>query len=93
MQVKKKRLEPDMKQWTASNWERCTSRLYIVTHPAYLTSIAEYIMQNARLDEAEAGIKISRRSINNLRYADGTTVTPESEKELNSLLMRVREES
>ena len=93
MQVKKKRLEPDMKQWTASNWERCTSRLYIVTHPAYLTSIAEYIMQNARLDEAEAGIKISGRNINNLRYADDTTLMAESEKELKSLLMKVKEES
>ena len=92
MQVKKKRLEPDMKQWTASNWERCTSRLYIVTHPAYLTSIAEYIMQNARLDEAEAGIKISRRSINNLTYVDDTTFMAESE-ELKSFLMKVKEET
>ena len=50
-------------------------------------------MKNVKLNESQAGIKISRRSINNLRYADGTTVTPESEKELNSLLMRVREES
>ena len=48
-------------------------------------------MQNARLDEAQAGIKISGRNINNLRYADGTTLMAESEKELKSLLMKVKE--
>ena len=61
--------------------------------PCLFNFYAEYIMWNAMLDESQGGIKITRRSINNLRYADGTTVTPESEKELNSLLMRVREES
>ena len=50
-------------------------------------------MRNARLDEAQAGIKIARRNINNLRYADDTTLTAESEEELNSLLMKVKEES
>ena len=50
---------------------------------------AEYIMQNARLDESQAGIKISRRNINNLRYADDTTFMAESEEELKSLSMRV----
>ena len=50
-------------------------------------------MHNARLDEAQAGIKISRRSINNLRYADDTTLKAESEEELKSLLMKVKEES
>ena len=50
-------------------------------------------MQNAGLDEAQAGIKIARRNINNLRYADDTTLMAESEKELKSLLMRVKEES
>ena len=50
-------------------------------------------MQNARLDEAQAGIKIARRNINNLRYADDTTLTAEREEELNSLLMKVKEES
>ena len=54
---------------------------------------AEYIMQNARLDEAQAGIKIARRHINNLRYVDDTTLTAESEEELKSLLMKVKEES
>ena len=50
-------------------------------------------MQNARLDEAQAGIKISRRNINNLRYAEDTTLMAESEEELNSFLMKVKEES
>ena len=50
-------------------------------------------MQNARLDEAQAGIKITRKNINNLRYADDTTLMAESEEELKSLLMKVKEES
>ena len=54
---------------------------------------AEYIMRNAGLEEAQAGIKIARRNINNLRYADNTTLMAESEEELKSLLMEVREES
>ena len=54
---------------------------------------AEYIIRNARLDEAQGGIKIARRSINNLRYADESTLTAESEEELKSLLMKVKEES
>ena len=58
-----------------------------------LNFYAEYIMQNARLDEAQAGIKIARRNINNLRYADDTTLMAESEEELKSLLMKVKEES
>ena len=54
---------------------------------------AKYTMQNARLDEAQAEIKIARRNINNLRYADNTTLMAESKEELKSLLMRVKEES
>ena len=50
-------------------------------------------MRNTGLDEAQAGIKIARRNINNLRYADDTTVMPESEEELKSLLMKIKEES
>ena len=50
-------------------------------------------MRNARLDEAQAGIKIARRNINNLRYADNTTLVAESEKQLKSLLMKVKEEN
>ena len=53
----------------------------------------EYIMQNAGLDEAKAGIKIAGRNINNLRYADDTTLMAESEEELKSFLMKVKEES
>ena len=52
----------------------------------------EYIMQNARLDEAQAGIKIAGRNIKNLRYADETTLMAESKEELKSLLMKVKEE-
>ena len=54
---------------------------------------AEYIMRNARLDEAQAGIKIAGRNIDNLKYADDTTLMAESEEELKSLLMKVKEES
>ena len=54
---------------------------------------AEYIVRNAGLDEAEAGIKIAGRNINNLRYADDTTLITESEEELKNLLMKVKEES
>ena len=54
---------------------------------------AEYIMRNAGLDEAQTGIKIARRNINNLRYADDTTIMAESEEELKSLFMKVKEES
>ena len=58
--------------------------------PWLLNLYAEYIMQNAGLDEAQAGIKIAERNINNLRYADDTTFMAESEEELNSLLMKVK---
>ena len=54
---------------------------------------AEYLMRNAGLDEAQAGIKIARRNINNLRYADDSTIMAESEEELKSLLMKVKGES
>ena len=61
--------------------------------PCLFNSHAEYIMRNAWLDEAQAGIMISGRNKNNLRYADKTTLTAESEEELKSLLMKVKEES
>ena len=61
--------------------------------PCLFNLLAEYIMWNARLDEAQAGIKISRRNINNLRYADDTTLMAEREEELKSLLMKMKEES
>ena len=91
MQVKKEQLEPDMEQQTRSK----LGKEYIkVTycHPAYLT-YAEYIMRNTGLEEAQAGNKIAGRNINNLRYADDTTLMAESKKELKSLLMKVKEES
>ena len=64
-----------------------------ILSPCLFNLYAEYIMQNARLDEAQAGIKIARRNINNLRYADDTILMAESEEELKSLLMKVKEES
>ena len=65
-------------------------RLYIA--PCLLKFYTEYIMQNARLDEAQAGIKIAGRNINNLRYADNTTLMAEREEELMSLLVKVKKE-
>ena len=68
-----------------------STRLYL---PSYLFNLyAEYIMQNARLDESQAGIKFIGRNINKLRYAHATTLVAESEEELKRLLMRVKEES
>ena len=64
-----------------------------ILSPCLFNSYAEYIMRNARLDEAQAKIKITGRNINNLRYADNTTLMEESEEELKSLLMKVKEES
>ena len=64
-----------------------------VLSPCLFNLYAEYIMRNAGLDEAQVGIKIARRSINNLRYADDTTLMAESEEELKSLLMKVKEKS
>ena len=61
--------------------------------PYLFNFCAEYIMRNARLEEAQAGIKIAGRNINNLRYADDTTLMAESEEELKNLLMKVKEES
>ena len=64
-----------------------------VLSPCLFNLYAEYIMRNARLAEAQAGIKIARRNINNLRYADDTTIMAESKEELKSLLMKVKVES
>ena len=74
------------------------SRLYIkvtiyVLLPGLFNLYREYFRQNVRLDEAQAGNKIARRNINNLRYADDTTLMEESEEELKILLMKVKEES
>ena len=65
----------------------------VYCHPAFFNLYAEYIMRNGGLDEAQAGIKIAGRNINNLRYEDDTTLMAASEKELKSLLMKVKEES
>ena len=64
-----------------------------VLSPCLFSLYVEYIMQNAGLDEAQAGIKIARRNINNLRYADDTTLTAKSKEVLKSLLMKVKEET
>ena len=64
-----------------------------ILSPCLSNLYAEYIMRNARLEEAQAGIKIARRNISNLRYADDTTLMAESEEELKNLLMKVKEES
>ena len=65
---------------------------YILS-PCLFNLYAEYIMRNVRLNETQAGIKIARRNINNLRYADDTSLMAESEEKLKSLLMKVKEES
>ena len=90
MQVKKQQLETDMEQLIGSKLGKEYVK-DVYHHPAYLT-YAEYILQNARLDVAQAGIKIAGRYVNNLRYADDTTLTAESQ-ELKSPLMKVKEES
>ena len=89
MWAKKQQLELDMEQLTGQNWERSTTSLCVVTFLFELYS--EYIMLNAGLDESQAGIKIAENNINNLRYADDTTLMVK--EELKSLLMRVKEES
>ena len=91
MQVSKQQLELDMEQRTGSKWEEKYMKA-VYCHDPYLT-YAEYIMRNAGLEEAQAGIKIARRNINNLRYEDDMTLMAESEEELKSLLMKVKEES
>ena len=89
MQIKKQQLELDMEQQTGSKdgkWvcQGCT------LSPCLFNLYAEYIMWNARLDEVQAGIKIAGRNINNLRYADDTTLMAESEEEKKRLLIKVK---
>ena len=90
MLVKKQQLEPDMEQWTGSTLGKEYIKAVILS-PCLFNLY--YIMQNAGLEEAQAGIKIAGRNINNLRYADDTTLMAESEEEIKSLLMKVTEES
>ena len=85
MEVRKKQLELDMEQQTGSKQEKEYIKA-VYCHPAYLT-------WNTGVEETQAGIKIAGRNINNLRYADDTTLMAESEEELKTLLMKVKEES
>ena len=87
----KQQLEMDMEQWTGSKLGK--EYVKAVLLPCLFNLYTEYIMQNARLDEAQAGIKIAGRNINHLRYADDTTLMVESEEELKSLLMKMKKES
>ena len=95
MQVRKQQLELDMDQQTSSMSFTVGKGVHqgCILSPCLFNLYAEYILRNAGLEEAQAGIKIARRNINNLRYADDTTLMAESEEELKSLLMKVKEES
>ena len=84
MQVKKQHLELDMELIGKGVCQGC------ILSACYFNLYAEYIMRNTGLDEAQAGIKIAGGNINNLRYADDTTLMAESEEELKSLLIRVK---
>ena len=77
------------------DWLKVGKRVHqgCILSPCLFNLHAEYITQNAELDEAQTGIKIARRNINNLRYADDTTLMAESKEELKSLLMKVKEQS
>ena len=92
MQVREQQLELDMDQQTGSKYKKGVSQGCILS-PCLFNFYAEYIMRNARLNEAQTGIMIAGRNINNLRYADDSTLMAESEEELKSLLMKVKEES
>ena len=91
MQVRKQQLELDMEQQNGSKWGKEYIKA-VYCHPAYLTYMQSTSWETG-LEEAQAGIKIAGRNINNLRYADDTTLMAESEEELKSLLMKVKEES
>ena len=95
MRVKKQQLEPDMEQVTGSELgkEYVRAVYCLIYLPCLFNLYAEYIIQNATLDESQAGIKIAGRNINNLKYADDTTLLAEIEEDLKSLFMRVKEES
>ena len=91
MQVRKQQLELDMEQQTGSK----SGKAYVkaILSRSLFNLHAEFIMRNAGLDEAQVAIKIAGRNINNLRYADDTTLMAKNEEELKSLLMKVKEES
>ena len=92
MKVKKQQLELDMEWQTGFKLGKEYIKA-VYCHLAYLTFYAEYIMRNAGLEEAQAGIKIAGRNIDNLRYADDTTLMAESKEKLKSILVKVKEES
>ena len=87
MQVKKQQLELDMEQQTGSK----LGNEYVKAVYCLFNLYAEYIMRNAGLEEAQAGIKIAGRNINSLRYADDTTLMVESEEDLKNFLMKMKE--
>ena len=89
MQVRKQQLELDMEQQTGQI--RKGVHQGCILSPCLFNLYVEYIVRNAGLEEAQAGIKNPRRNINNLRYADDTTLMAESKEELKSLLMKVKE--
>ena len=93
MQVRKQQLELDKEQWMDHIQIGKGVREACILSPCLFNLNAKYIMGNAGLDEAQAGIKIARRNINNLRYADDPTLKAESKEKLNSLLIKVTEES
>ena len=90
MQVKKQQLELD--HGTTDWFQIRKVHQGCILSPCLFNFYAEYIMRNAGLEEAQAGIQIARRNINNLRYADDITLMAESKEELKSLLMKVKEE-
>ena len=92
MKFRKQQLELDMEQQTGFKQGKGVRQGCILS-PCLFNLYAEYIMRNAGLGKGQAGIKIARRNINNLRYADDTTLTAESKEELRSLLMKINEES
>ena len=94
MDAKKQQLEATVGYGTM-NWFKIGKGVHLgcILSPCLFNLYAEYIMRNAGLDKAQAGIKIAGRNINNLRYADDTALMAESEEELKRLLMKVKEES
>ena len=88
MQVKMQLLDPNMEQWKFQIGKGV--RQGCILSPCLFNFYAEYIMRNAGLEEAQAGIKISGRNINNFRYADDTTLVAEREEELKSIFMKVK---
>ena len=92
MWVKKQQLEPDMEQWTGSKLGKEYVKA-VYCHPAYLTYMQSTLWEMLDWMKHNLESKIYRRNINNLRYVDGTTLMAESEEELKSLIMKVKEES